>query len=66
MSLVRIEVDPDKVKAIADLPPPTDVQEERTFLGMAKREPVDMRKRRAESLRANQSRSHESSSTSAV
>ena len=29
-----IEVDPDKVKAIADLPPPTNVQEVRTFLGM--------------------------------
>nr|XP_058955069.1 uncharacterized protein K02A2.6-like [Pocillopora verrucosa] len=29
-----IEVDPDKVKAIADLPPPTNVQEVTTFLGM--------------------------------
>ena len=29
-----IEVDPDKVKAIADLPPPKNVQEVRTFLGM--------------------------------
>ena len=29
-----IEVDPDEVKAIADLPPPTNVQEERTFLSM--------------------------------
>ena len=29
-----IEVDPDKVKAIADLPPPTNVQEVRAFLGM--------------------------------
>ena len=29
-----IEVDPDKVKAIADLPAPTNVQEVRTFLGM--------------------------------
>ena len=29
-----IEVDPDKVKAIADLPPPTTVQEVRAFLGM--------------------------------
>ena len=29
-----IEVDPDKVKAIADLPPPINVQEVRMFLGM--------------------------------
>jgi len=29
-----IEVDPDKLKAIADLPPPKNVQEVRTFLGM--------------------------------
>ena len=29
-----IEVDPDKVKAIAHLPPPTNVQEVRMFLGM--------------------------------
>ena len=29
-----IEVDPDKVKAIADLPPPTNVQVVRMFLGM--------------------------------
>ena len=29
-----IEVDPDKVKAITDLPPPKNVQEVRTFLGM--------------------------------
>ena len=29
-----IEVDPDKEKAIADLPTPTNVQEVRTFLGM--------------------------------
>ena len=29
-----IELAPDKVKAIADLPPPTNVQEVRTFLGM--------------------------------
>ena len=29
-----IEVDPDKIKAIADLPPPTNVQEVRMFLGM--------------------------------
>jgi len=29
-----IEVDSDKLKAIADLPPPTNVQEVRMFLGM--------------------------------
>ena len=29
-----IEVDPDKVKAIADLPPPMNVQEGRTLPGM--------------------------------
>ena len=29
-----IELDPEKVKAIADLPPPTNMQEVRTFLGM--------------------------------
>ncbi|PFX34624.1 WD repeat-containing protein 3 [Stylophora pistillata] len=30
----RVEVDPDKIIAITDLPPPTNLQEVRTFLGM--------------------------------
>jgi len=34
ISLNGLEVDPDKVKAIADLPPPKNVQEVRMFLGM--------------------------------
>ena len=33
-----IEVDPDKIKAIADLPPPTNVQEVRMFLGMVNKQ----------------------------
>ena len=34
ISFSGIEADPDKLQAIADLPPPQNVQEVRTFLGM--------------------------------